>query len=103
MKDFSKENVRAVIETDMQEYNIEDLYTIGYSGQLLEINDGFEFFAECEDKEFCKKLSDDLSDIDKDILTSVTRLTERSKERAASMLRPVYLKGEYVGDRSVSR
>lgn len=98
MKDFSKESVKAIIEADMQEYGIEDLYTIGYSGQLLEIQDGFEFFAECEDKEFCRKLSADLSDIDEDIWTCVTRLTERSKERAASMLRPVYLKGEYVGD-----
>ena len=100
MKDFSKENVKAIIESNMQEYSVEDLYTIGSSGQLLEIQDGFEFFAECEDKEFCRKLSMDLSDIDEDIWTCVTRLTERSKERAASMLRPVYLKGEYVGDRS---
>lgn len=101
MKDFSKESIKAIIEADMQEYGVEDLYTIGYSGQLLEIQDGFEFFVECEDKAFCRKLSADLSDIDEDIWTCVTRLTERSKERAASMLRPVYLKGEYVGDRSV--
>ena len=98
MKDFSKENVKVIIESAMRRYNVEDLYTIGSSGQLLEIQDGFEFFAECEDKEFCRKLSTDLSDIDEDIWTCVTRLTERSKERAASMLRPVYLKGEYVGD-----
>lgn len=98
MKDFSKENVKAIIEAAMHEYSVKDLYTIGTSGQLLEIQDGFEFFTECQDKEFCRKLSADLSDIDCDIWTCVTRLTERSKERAKSMLRPVYLKGEYVGD-----
>lgn len=91
-KDFSKENVKAIIEAAMKKYNVEDLYAIGPAGLLLDVQYGFEFFTDCQDKEFCEELSDSLSDIDNDILSCVTRLTERSKERAKSMLRPVFFK-----------
>lgn len=101
MKDFSKENVKAIIEAAMKKYNVEDLYAIGPAGLLLDVQYGFEFFTDCHDKEFCEELSDNLSDIDNDILSCVTRLSARSKERMSSMLHPVYLKGVYVGDRSV--
>lgn len=101
MKDFSKENVRAVIEAAMKKYNVEDLYAIGPAGLLLDVQYGFEFFTDCQDKEFCKELSDNLSDIDNDILSCVTRLSPKSKEMAANMLHLVYSKSEYVGDRSV--
>lgn len=98
MKNFSKENVKAIIEDDMKRYNVEALYAIGPSGLFLEINDGFEFFTDCTDKEFCDKLADDLSIIDEGIWTCVIPLSAESKERMASMLHPVFLRGEYVGD-----
>ena len=98
MKDFSKENVKAIIGATMKKYNVEDLYAIGPAGLLLDVQYGFEFFTDCQDKEFCEELSDNLSDIDNDILSCVTRLSARSKERMSSMLHPVYLKGVYVGN-----
>lgn len=101
MKDFSKENVKAIIGATMKKYNVEDLYAIGPAGLLLDVQYGFEFFTDCQDKEFCEELSNNLSDIDNDILSCVTRLSARSKERMSSMLHLVYSKGEYVGDERV--
>ena len=102
MKDFSKENVKAIIEAAMKKYNVEDLYAIGPAGLLLDIQDGFEFFTDSNNKEFCDKLADDLSAVDDGIWTCVVPLSARSKERMESTLHPVFLRGEYVGDRSVS-
>ena len=95
MKDFSKETVKAIIEDAMKKYNVEDLYAIGPAGLLLDVQYGFEFFTDCQDKEFCKELSDNLS--------CVTRLSPKSKEMAANMLHLVYSKGEYVGDHANER
>ena len=98
MKDFSKENVKDIIEAAMQEYGVEALYAISPSGLLLDIQDGFEFFTDSNNTEFCDKLAEDLSIIDDGIWTCVVPLTARSKERMKSMLHPVFIRGEYAGD-----
>lgn len=97
MKDFSKENVRAVIERIMKKYNVENLYDLKSGESSLDVQDGLEFFTDCCDKKFCKELALELSDIDNDIWTCVTPLLPEDKERMLSMLHPIYLGGEFVG------
>lgn len=98
MKNFSKENVKAIIERTMKKYNVETLYDLKYSESSLEVQDGFEFFTDCCDKKFCKELAMELSDIDGGIWTCVTPLVPEDKERMMCMLHPIYLRGEFVGD-----
>ena len=101
MKDFSKENVKAIIERIMKKYNVDNLYDLKSGESSLDVQDGLEFFTDYCDKKFCKELALELSDIDNDIWTCVTPLVPEDKERMMCMLHPVYLGGKFVGDRSV--